>query len=334
MGPSACFFSRSNPGKSTSKKLRGFLSLPGEVRNQIYSYYFESEFRCEIAAKGSSFDQNKAKTVKLWAGAFQTNSQHLKYDTKPKENAPTTIRISRSLGKYKVVQGLQTNWFASLFAINLVCKKLHAETLPFIYQKTTFVFDAPNRITNFLGAVPKSKLKYITKLDLHYTTYGNPKFANDCIWQDKHRKSWIRACGAVSKKLVGLRSLKIWIRVVGIFLRFNLREAWILPLLQFRRLTRAPTYEIVSSSQVVPTQQPRNLQHIDIDFQSHLSRDAFDGIQQLARANEDLHRLLGEAIKLAILGAKEEEAMVGFNTAWEGKHAMWQHHLNFAGTGW
>jgi hypothetical protein len=332
MGPSKSLFSRARPGTSTPRRVRGFLSLPGEIRNQIYQYCFDFEFRCEIAARGRQFETHKPCTVKLWAGAFQSRVQGLQYNSTTKPEAPITIRISRPLGKYTIVQGLQTKWIASLFAIHLVCKQIYTETLAVIYHKTVFVFDAPKRIASFLDTVTKPKLEYITKLQLHYTTYGCPKWTKDCVWQDKHHDSWIRACSAASKKLGNLRTLKIWMRVNHDPLRFDLRQSWVLPLLQFRRLTRATTYDNPTDSNT--RVQSKSLDNVEVDFQTPLSGCRFAGNNQLAKANEDLHWLFGRAIGKAILGAKAEVAMAHFNVAWEGEHAMWQHHLGFAKTGW
>jgi hypothetical protein len=329
MSTPTSLFSRARPGKPTIKKVRGFLSLPGELRNQIYRYCFEGdrEFRCEIAAKGSKLvEERKKKTVKLWAGAFATDHQVLKYHAVVRQDDPVqvTIRMSRQLGRYTAVQGLQTNWSTSLFAINLVCKQLHAETLPYIYTKTTFVFDASTRIIIFLNVVPKTNLGYITKLHLHYTTYGCPRILDDRSWQEKHNKSWIAACSSASKKLTGLRNLKIWLFVTENAVRFNLHEPWVAPLLQFRRLSIATK----------TTARTGRLDTVNIDFRTRWSGCVFDGRQEVARASEHLHELFGCAIGAAILGAKEEDAMSGFNKAWDGEYHMWQFHLGYARTGW
>jgi hypothetical protein len=321
MGPSTALFSRARPSASQPKRVRGFLSLPGEIRNQIYAQIFESSFRCEVASKCAQFDTPPTRKVKLWAGSFQPGTQHLQYNPKAKEENPITIRISRPLGKYNVVKGLQTNWFASLFAINLVCKQIYAETLVFIYHRTTFVFDAPKRLTNFLSTIPKSKLELITSLELHYTTYACPKWTKDRVWQDKHGESWKRACGATAKKLVNLRTLRISVRVYHDPLRFDLRQTWVVPLLQFRRLTSTPTHR-------------KKLETVEVDFKTRLSGSQFAGNHALAKASEDLHRLFGRAVGRAILGDKEDEAMAEWKSAWEGKHAMWQYHLGVGKTVW
>jgi hypothetical protein len=334
MGTAPCLYSRSRSGKPASKRLRGFLSLPGELRNQVYGYYFESEFRCEVAAASSRFEERKPGIVKLWAGIFQSDSQALKYDPEIKEEDPATIRISRPFGKYTIIKGMQTNWFTSLFAINLVCKQIHVETLPFLYRQTLFLFDAPSRIRNFLDVVSKSKLEYITKLQLHYSTYGSPSWNKDHIWQEKHARSWIRALTQVSKRLMGLQNLKIRVRVNDYSPRLNLREPWVLPLLQFRRLTCASkTGEGCTNGGTDGTRQ-NMLDVVIIDFRTSVFGWQFDGHQELAKASEALHRLFGHALSSAILGAKEEEAMADFNEAWNGKYRMWQYHLGFGKTRW
>jgi len=182
-------FSRAHrPGVYTPKKLRGFLALPGEIRNQIYNYYFESELHCEMTSKRHQLQQQKKPpTIKLCSGLIASSPilpVSKTFDTVP------VIRFSRCLGKYNVIQGLQTNWLGSSYALSLVCKQVYAETVTFLYCKTVFIFDSPKRIANFFDIVSSTRLHCITKLRLHYDTYGHPKSTHDIIWQDKHDQSW------------------------------------------------------------------------------------------------------------------------------------------------
>jgi hypothetical protein len=315
MGTATGLFSRVKPGNPTIKKPRGFLSLPGEIRNQVYAYYFESSICCEVVASGRELSSRKPRTVKLWAGAFHHTGQVLKHTPETKRDAPITIRMSRPLGKYTVVHGLQTNWNSSLYALNLVCKLLHTETVAYLYRKTVFVFDAPKRICNFLAVVSQPRLECIARMEMHYSTYGCPKLAKDVVWQEKHHGSWVLACKTAARNMGGLRELKVWMRVNQDPLRFSLRETYVAPVLQFRRLAG-------------------KLERVEIDFCTALSGNSFRGNQRLAMASEELHRLFGQAIGKAIKGAKEEEAMSGFQEVWEGKYKVWQYHLGFARTGW
>ncbi|KAI4613696.1 hypothetical protein J4E83_007297 [Alternaria metachromatica] len=185
-------FSRAHkPRVSPPKKMRGFLALPGEIRNQIYGYYFDSECRCEIASKGSRLTARKPPpTVKLSSNLIATKNTTTAPTAEIKATLPIVVRFSRSLGKYNAVQGLRTNWPGSLCALSLVCKQVYAETVKLLYQNTTFVFDAPKRMTNFFKYASSIHLGSITKLHLHYSTYGNPNKTVDVVWQEKHHQSW------------------------------------------------------------------------------------------------------------------------------------------------
>jgi hypothetical protein len=327
MEPKISLFSRARPGNPTTKKIRGFFALPGEIRNQIYQYCFQDGFRCEIVGKGCQFTSIKPKTVKLWSGAMQLKHHPRDYWGKSKNSRPLTVRITGRLGRYNIVQGLRTCWLDSLCALILVCKQIHTETLPLFYRRTTFVFEAPHRIINFFRVVPQQNLVNVTKLHLYYTTYGNPSSACDVVWQEKHVESWTRACKVTSKRLTYLRELEFEIWINDNAPKFNLRQRWLQPLLQFRRLTQ-------NNGNAPSDQKHHTLETVAIKLRSRLWTSRFAMNSQLAIACKTLHRLFGRGISRAILGAKEEEAMAEFNNAWNGDYKMWQHHLGFARTGW
>lgn len=315
------------------------MSLPGEIRNQVYTHYFAPSFRCEFAAEGFQFHSPQSRTVKLWSGLVHSEHKPYKYETQEAPQQPTTIRISRPLGQYNIVKGLNTNWASSIYALNLVCKQIYGETNAYLYNKTVFAFNAPKRINAFLSLVPQTNLTLITKLQLHYTTYGEPVNSCDCIWKAKHLSSWSRACRSAAKKLLNLKTLEVDIHHPNHAPKFNLREPWLLPILQFRRLSR-------KSKASVENTQPSSLALTHLEAQANKTltnvrvristtcSDSFGGNDALTRASRHLHELFGQAVELAIRGAGEEEAMEGFMEAWEGRYAVWKHHLQFARTGW
>lgn len=344
MASSPYFYSRAPPNQTTPpRKVCGFMSLPGEVRNMIYGYYFASKFRCEFAAQGRRLDNPQSRTVKPRSALPHTNnaSNPFQHTTrKVPKSPPVTVRMPRMLGKYSRVKGLQTNWQSSLFALHLVCKQVNAETTPFLYTKTVFVFDAPKRLEAFLTVLPQEKLSLITKLQLHYNTYGHPARAQDTIWQEKHHDSWLRTCRAASKTLLGLKSLEVWVQVHDCAPKFNLQQKWVAPLLQFRRLKYKPEDLEATTHGYCSRPHPRprpGLTHVKVHMQTRWSKTPlkdFNGNLPLARASSKLHILFSNAISLSILGFKEKVAMARFNKAWEGEYAMWKHHLQFAPTGW
>ena len=177
------------------KKSRGFLALPGEIRNHIYKCYFEPGRHCEIVAAGTDFRQQKQerkppRTVRLRSGLTSQKTQSTDVDSASSTTVPSVTRFSRPLGKYNVAKGLQTNWHSSLCALSLVCKQVYAETVTLLYHTTVFVFDAPRRIANFLDVMTSVRLENITMLHLHYDTYGQPPWTRDVGWHEKHGLSW------------------------------------------------------------------------------------------------------------------------------------------------
>ena len=178
------------PAMRPPKRQRGFLALPGEIRNQIYTYYFDQDYRCEVVAKGSQLKDWESRTIKLRSGLASCQDENVGLGARPNEIPPTVVRFSRPLGKYNIVHGLQTNWLSSLYALSLVCKQVYLETASFPYSKTVFVFDAPKRMYRFFGTVSSASLQQITKLYLHYNTYGPPERTNHQVWQDRHHQSW------------------------------------------------------------------------------------------------------------------------------------------------
>ncbi|KAF2645772.1 hypothetical protein P280DRAFT_465535 [Massarina eburnea CBS 473.64] len=321
----ASLFSRTRPGNPSPKKIRGFMALPGEVRNQIYAYYFREDFRCEIAAKESTIDQLALKvppkTIKLCVGITRGKKPVSNPLEEPiLKTQQRSLRVSRPYGNYRRVHGESTKWENSLCALVLVCKQIHLESVVFLYQKTTFVFDAPKRINNFLRWVPLRNLAHVTKLQLCYIPY------NGNGWDTKHRLSWTRVCKAFTKKMISLQDLTLYIYTAQSVRWFDLRQHFVQPLLHFRRLS-------VANPSKGPSNSPASLKMVKVHFSTYWSRTGFTQ-QPLTDASNHLHRLYGEAIGKAILGKSEDEAMEGFLDAWEGRYAMWKHHLQYNVTGW
>lgn len=332
MNPKTSLFARARPRVviPKTKKARGFLGLPGEIRNQIYHYCFQDNFRCELVGKDCSFIAASPKTVKFLSNArVHSNSSCVRRHLETKSDNPIIIQLPpRRSMQTNTVLGSRTSWLDSYCALVLVCKQMHAETLVLLYQRTTFVFEAPRRITLFLQKRMKQNLDHVTKLHFCYDTYGSPSSVRDVIWQEKHIESWARACKVSSKSLTCLQRLKIDIWVNEDAPKFNLRQKWLQPVLQFRRLTYGS-----KACSATSNQSPRPLQTVIVRIRSRLWAHDFMN-PPLSKACKHLHRLFGEATSHAILGAKEEVAMNKFNSVWNDKYKIWQHHLGFAKTGW
>ncbi|PVH94988.1 hypothetical protein DM02DRAFT_618229 [Periconia macrospinosa] len=329
-------FLHRRPAIPAKKARKGFLDLPGEVKNQIYQYYFQDSFRCEIVAKETTFDQIAAKSskkIKFCANILNPKPTGEAPSKTQQDNFPAVtnkIRVSRRLGgRNQRVQGETTKWATSICPLILVCKSIHTETIPFLYRNTTFVFDAPKRMSRFLSTVPKKNLAYITKLELYYYPYLEPEMRFEGKnFTKAHHEAWIRTCKAMSKNLVNLQDLTLVIYGSYAKRYFDLRQDVVTPFLQFRRLA-------VGNGSDHKKKDAATLKTVKVDFTSRWSRlSTYVENAPIVQVSKALHKLYGEAIAKAILGATETEAMAELLEAWEGEYAMWQHHLDFLRTGW
>jgi len=137
-----------------------------------------------------------------------------------------------------------------------------------------------------------------------------------------------RACEAASKKLTSLRELEVFIELHHVFRKVSLREKWITPLLQFRRLA-SPRKAARRTVEPPPLgQRQPGLEIAKVKFQHlYIEYASYAGLQGLDRAKRELYLLFGQAISLAITGATEEAAMSGFREAYAGRHAQYQPYL-------
>lgn len=235
---------------------------------------------------------------------------------------PSSALIYLLIGQYKRIQGLDTRWSSSLTGLIYVCKQVHIETIGLLYQNTTFGFDSPNRIRGLLTVLPKANLKNITRIQLHYHTYGEPKESKDVQWKQKHADSWSRACKSAAKQLVNLQHVELWVHLSDTSVQLDVRESYMKPILWFRKL-QDPTKTIAKTLRTVSV-------HIDTIW---VRPNAFVD-QRLCFASRHLHFLFEKALGRILLGETLDLAMADFNEAWDIDYDRWHDHLQFVRAGW
>lgn len=203
-----------------------------------------------------------------------------------------------------------------------VCKLVCTECIGLFYLNTTFAFDSPSRITGFLKVLSVTNLAHVTKVQLHYHTYGEPKRSKDVRWKERHLESWSRACKTVARRLVNLQHIDIWVHTREANVRLGISEAYLKPIYWFRK-------RLDPSKTIAKALRTANV-HIKTVWNR---QGAFEN-PLLQRVSEHLHSLLEEAVSRVLLGATPNVAMKDFNYAWENQYAQWHHHLQFASTGW
>jgi hypothetical protein len=322
------------------KKVRGFLGLPGEVRNQIYGYYFQDPFRAEIASKDQLFKRRPPPTFKLCLPIADKNGVIFKDKPRAVEPTPQTVCTPHALGRYIRVHGMSTKWDTSLCPLILVCKQIYNETLVLLYHNTTFVFVSAQRIQNFVKVLPKPNLELVTKLQVHYLCYGDPRMTTHKRFKDKHHDSYLSAFKAASKALVNLQGLEIWIQTRHKRVYLYLARPDLEPVLQFRRLNcgkrrsfGTPAESTTPSSS--PSRQPVGpLQRVKVHFSTPMRRKWAHNpsqdilypprILRLQTVTLRLHDLFGNAIARAILGWSREDAMAELKAYWDEQEEDWE----------
>ncbi|OCL15303.1 hypothetical protein AOQ84DRAFT_384098 [Glonium stellatum] len=335
---------RLRPNQSPPKRKRlSFLSLPGELRNQVYALYIETGFRAELVGRSAELIPKPMKSIKLCLCPSTLGGPLpiLDHKDSKKQNGWPTLRTPRKLGKYLRVHGMSTDWKTSFCALILVSKQINSEFIPLLYTSTTFVFAAPCRLSNFMAHISRPSLEWIRKLHVHYSTYGNPKYTEDLIWEKKHTICWTTRFQQAASLLKGLRELRIWLHVTETPLHFSLQAAWVQPLLAFRRLTEPlespcslTNTPSLSNNAPDSVSAEHGLQkpftNIHIVLTTRWTRPYIFYDSELAEACTALHNLFAEAIRRRMLGWSEADAMVEYREAWEERYKKWQHHLKFA----
>jgi hypothetical protein len=295
-------------GRPAKGEIRGFLGLPGELRNIIYAHYFEDEFRAELAPSGAIFDRLTPRTVTLCVPP-----SHHQYVPKSLESGPRTVRISRLLGRYKRIDGFRTKWTTSLSALILVCKKVYYETIKLLYRNTKFVFHSSRRILNFLDCVPAVNLSYITRLHLHYVPYGEPAVTSMRAYQEKHIKSWDMACKALAERLINLRELDIAVQF-SMHHYFSLGHAFLQPLYRFRTRQIAQSQSISSECTEETSIPSGGIESVKAQISTLESR-CLSGPKPMRAAMLELHGLFNITVSRFILGWSELDAFADLDRA-------------------
>lgn len=180
--------SRTKRRKSKRKAKTGFLSLPGELRNEIYKYLIP-ECRILITCNKPNKELSRAKNV--WS---EQNVEH-------KRPRP---RLCHLLDLNQVEQGLGITK-----DLLLACKQVRYDVELYLYSRTTFCFSSTKALHRFLNTASKPGLQAIRNLEILHKGYGLPEMTEHQRYRDKYYERWTKACMQVGEQLSGLQYLKL-----------------------------------------------------------------------------------------------------------------------------
>ncbi|KAF1987683.1 hypothetical protein K402DRAFT_305697, partial [Aulographum hederae CBS 113979] len=200
------------------KKPCRLLQLPGELRNQIWGYVYDRNYivKCDPEALQKKDPKGFAKKTPQ----LPRNTVMLVYPLK-------------LTSKKRAVQTIKPNWKTSLMALLLTNRQIHDEVLSFVYGCATFVFKDVARIRSFIRYIPSAALPFVTKLDITYTTYGEPRNYDDRVFKNRSDTNWERTCKLIANSFVGVRKLSLHLTVLDTPTIFTIDQKWIVPLMCF-----------------------------------------------------------------------------------------------------
>lgn len=189
--------SRTRPSRQTRRRHQRtgkvtFLSLPGEVRNQIYSLLIP-RMRVLICSNRPNKEQKVEKS--LWCNANTVQ-------VRPR------FRLSHIVDTCQMEQGL-----AITTDLLLACQEVRTDIETFLYARTTFCFTSAKVIQRFVSRASPSGLEAIEKLEINQAGYNHPRLLNDDVYRQKYYSSWARACDRAGQAMLHLQSIYLRVEI-------------------------------------------------------------------------------------------------------------------------
>jgi len=169
----------------------------------------------------------------------------------------------------------------------------------------------------FFDTVRESTSQHLRHLQLHHSTYGDPKLFEYVKYKTKSDRKWALTCLLAVKHLPNLTHLCINICINDKPFRFNLNEKWVQPLLYFTYLEHLKTVEVHVFS---PWRRATSVDSDNLRLWQNTSPQHVRELIQNHHGNVEMHELFGVAIAKKILGfcndCAMEELVEAINDKW------------------
>jgi len=289
-------------GRQKRQKRVFFLELPGgkilavepilvgtnqvqnpEIRNQIYSYVYDKSIVLDL--KGKAYGIKEASVPE----------------------AETNIVIETPLGSRKPLKPFGNG--GSVSALYICNRQISKECLAFLYCQVILLSRQASQSMAFFRTVRASTSQHLRHLQLHHSTYGDPKLFEYRKYKAKHDRKWAETCMLAVMRFPNLTSLCINLCVNDTPYRLDLKEKWIQPLLFFERLQHLKTVEVhIFSCWRRATEIDKN----NLRLWQGSSPQAVRQLIQNHHGNVEIHELFGAAIAKKILGFCDDCALEEF----------------------
>jgi hypothetical protein len=208
--------------------MTGFLDLPGEIRNRIYSHICpEQQILLRCSHPNKSLKPNASRG-----------------------HSDVSKRSSQLYATVVLPEGAGHHQHELVFSAPLlrVCRKIHEEVLPLLYTSVAFHFQSMKAVNCFLNGAPGQGLQQITKLAITQPGYGEPCRTSNTTWKAKHDQRWMSNCKRIAQEMTGVQHLKLCLQICDWPCQLNLSSNWAKPLFFLKG--------------------PEGLSRVDLDLQS------------------------------------------------------------------
>lgn len=171
-----------------SKRKIDFLSLPGELRNEVYRHVIPE---CRVLIVQTKPNKEMEKQRKIWS---EEGVQH----KRPRS------RLGHLLDIGQISEGLGIT-----MNLLLACKQVRNDVELYLYSRTTFCFSSAKILTRFLDTASQSGVRAIQKAEILHKGYANPELTSHRVYRDRYYSRWSKTCAQVGEEMIGLQHLKL-----------------------------------------------------------------------------------------------------------------------------
>ena len=291
----------------SDKPRTSFLSLPGEIRNQIYELVFPpQDYEIRRIKKSSSLTYwryvrgrtaldpgygwswiNRRQSPD-WNATFR--KPNLSQKTAQNRRLQDLVRRKRN----GVIQPIE--YTSSPLSTLSASRQVHEEATTFFYRQNSFGFSSRYLLQRFLTSIGPLARAAIRVIYIQHETYGEPARTAHIKWKELHDERWATFCQGLATLVLGLEELHMLLYINDRPLQMDLGARWAEPLLCFQRLgLSAFGLELAVGTGIYRT--------IAEDVRKVVLGDAYDGAAERERRVEKERRSrdLPKALKCLII---------------------------------
>lgn len=165
-----------------------FMSLPPEIRNNIYEYAIPER-------------------------SVLISRTHPKKEARSLQNYWSEEHVAQNPLRSRLTHKPEWNYtsgdFANAINLLLTCKEIKHEVETFFYSRLLFCFYSLKSLRHFLHIAPKTGIQSIRRAFIKQDGYGNPQMTENQKYRDRYYQSWENVCTLFGQMVPHVKHLKL-----------------------------------------------------------------------------------------------------------------------------